>query len=75
MSNRDVNNVRADAIADQVIAHVRDGAEIPGGLDVVAAAVRVSPQSLPDGLSQETKDAIRSVQECWSDELGIDMVE
>lgn len=71
MSNRDINNARADAIADQVMAHIRDGKQIPGNLDVVLAAIRVD---LPDCLSEETRDMIRSVQKSWSDEFEVDIV-
>ncbi len=74
MNNRERNNVKADAVADQVKAYIRDGVDIPKHLDIAAAAVRIRSDDLPRKLSEKTKGAIRGLQELWSNELDVDTV-
>jgi hypothetical protein len=74
VNNRERNNVKADAVADQVKACIRDGVDIPKRLDITAAAVRIPSGDFSKRLSKKTKGAIRGLQELWSNELDVDTV-
>lgn len=70
-TERERNNVIADAIHDQVSSHVRDGRAIPSNLDVVAGATRIPASELPAGV----RDTVSELQRQWADAKNIDVSE
>jgi hypothetical protein len=75
MNNREMNNIIADAYLDQVKACIRDNVKISKNIDIVAAAVRIPSSNFPTQLNDNGRQAIRDLQECWSEDLNIDTVE
>jgi hypothetical protein len=71
MNQREKNNLRADAVGDQVKACIRDGESIPDDLDIIAAAARLPLSMLPPSM----RDVCENLQQAWAEMSDVDMVE
>ena len=71
MNQRQLNNVRADALSDQVGALRRDGEKIPDDIDLRAVCARQTSKKMPDGLRQ----ASENLRRIWAEETDVDFVE
>lgn len=71
MDQRQRNNLRADAVGDQVKACIRDGENIPEDLDIVAAAARLPLSTLPPNM----RDVCEMLQRAWAEQSDVDLVD
>ena len=65
---RDRRNLIAEAYSDQIEAAVRDGAPIPPGPIVAAAARTIRRKDLP----ADVRDEAGELLDIWAEEEGVD---
>lgn len=68
MSDREKNTIAADAMADQVLAAVRDGELVPDGIPTAAAVRLIDPAKCPPAV----REATEALLDQWSEDKNVD---